>query len=261
MSVNLDWTDFLNRVIVTQSMKRVLDTILHRFLECVVRININNRAIFKRLMTWAKSSKNKHWKWLILFTISQDNWCEDWSYQRKEWLNDNFYQSSQIANCNIFKRRAWFQWTCHKMSLSVDFELEAMLFNESSQMILRAVKVETEQKKILKYINAKRKVSWRERKEKINLYKHESASKMNATLSMISSFLLLSSLLHFSFFLFFALHVTTFMNNLSLHKTWKIELWMLNRWIEDISEINCRNDVTLQELKNRKHQVSSAWKI
>jgi len=45
------------------------------------------------------------------------------------------------------------------MSLSVDFELEAMLFNESSQMILRAVKVETEQKKILKYINAKRKVS------------------------------------------------------------------------------------------------------
>jgi len=43
--------------------------------------------------------------------------------------------------------------------LSVDSELEAMLFDESSQMILRAVKVKTEYKKTLKYINAKGKVS------------------------------------------------------------------------------------------------------
>jgi len=46
-----------------------------------------------------------------------------------------------------------------KTSLSADSELEAMLFDESFQMILRAVKVETEQKKILKYINAKSEVS------------------------------------------------------------------------------------------------------
>lgn len=49
MSVDFDWTDFLNRVIVTQSMKKVLDMILHKFLECVVRIDIDDRAISRRL--------------------------------------------------------------------------------------------------------------------------------------------------------------------------------------------------------------------
>ncbi len=249
MSVNLDRTDFLDRVIVTQSMKKVLDTILRRFLECVVRIDIDDRAISRRSTTWAKSSENEYWKWLTLFTISQDDRCEDWLYQRREWSIDDFYQPSWIVDCNILERRAWFQWTRHETSLDIDFELEAMLFDESFQMILRAVKVETEQKKILKYINAKKKVSWRERKEKIDLYRRASASEMNATLSVISSSLLLFSLLHFSFFSSFALHVATFVNNLSSHKTWKVKLRMLNRWVEDTSEINCRNNVTLQELK------------
>ncbi len=261
MSVNLDRTDFLDRVIVTQSMKKVLDTTLCRSLECVVEINIDDLAISRRFMTWAKSSKNEHWKWLTLFTISQDDQCEDWSYQRRKWLIDSFYRSSQIVGCNILERRAWFQWTRRETSLSVDSELEAMLFNKSSQMILRAAKVETEQKKILKYINAKSEVSWRERKEKIDLYRRESASEMNVTLSVISSSLLLSSFLHFSFFSSFALHVAAFVNDSSSHKTWKIELRMLNRWIEDTSEINCRDNVTLRELKNRRHWTSSAWEI
>ena len=261
MSVDFDWTDFLDRVIITQSMKKVLDSTLCRSLECVVEIDIDDLAISRRFITWAKSSENKHWKWLTLFTISQDDRCEDWSYQRKEWSIDDFYQSSRIIDCNILERRAWFQWTRHETSLSADSELEAMLFNELSQMILRAVKVETEQKKILKYINAKKEVSWRERKEKIDLYRRESASETNATLNVISSSLLLSSFLHFSFFSFFALYVATFVNNSSSHKTWKIELRMLNRWIEDTSEINCKDNVTLRELKNRRHWISSAWKI
>ena len=44
--------------------------------------------------------------------------------------------------------------------------LGAVLFDEPSQMALRAVTRGTEQKKILKYANAKKKVSGRERKEK-----------------------------------------------------------------------------------------------
>ncbi len=51
MSVNLDRTDFLDRVIVTQSMKKVLDTTLCRSLECVVEINIDDLAISRRFMT------------------------------------------------------------------------------------------------------------------------------------------------------------------------------------------------------------------
>ncbi len=51
MSVNLDRTDFLDRVIVTQSMKKVLDTTFRKFLECVVRIDIDDRAISRRSTT------------------------------------------------------------------------------------------------------------------------------------------------------------------------------------------------------------------
>ena len=43
--------------------------------------------------------------------------------------------------------------------------LGAVLFDEPSQMALRAVTRGTEQKKILKYANAKKEVSGRERKE------------------------------------------------------------------------------------------------
>jgi len=51
MSEDLNRTDFLDRVIVTQSMKKVLDTTLCKSLECVVEINIDDLAISRRFMT------------------------------------------------------------------------------------------------------------------------------------------------------------------------------------------------------------------
>lgn len=51
MLVDFDRTDFLDRVIITQSMKKVLDSTLCRSLECVVEIDIDNLAISRRFMT------------------------------------------------------------------------------------------------------------------------------------------------------------------------------------------------------------------
>lgn len=50
-------------------------------------------------------------------------------------------------------------------SLGAGSGLGAVLFDEPSQMALRAVTQGTKQKKILKYANAKKEVSGRERKE------------------------------------------------------------------------------------------------
>lgn len=80
-------------------------------------------------------------------------------------------------------------------SLSAGSELGVVLFDEPSQMTLRAVKLGTEQKKILKYANAKKEVSGRERKEVGSLYRRESGSEMEAALSATSSCHLFSSLL------------------------------------------------------------------
>jgi len=82
--------------------------------------------------------------------------------------------------------------------------LGAVLFDEPSQMILRAAKVETEQKKILKYTNAKGEVSWRGRKEKAGLYRRGSAPETNAALSVTPS-LLLSSLFSLALLFLFIL--------------------------------------------------------
>jgi len=122
-------------------------------------------------------------------------------------------------------------------------------------MILRAAKVETEQKKILKYTNAKGEVSWRGRKEKAGIYRRGSAPETNAALSVTPSALLLSSLLHSSFFSSFALYAAASVNDSSPHKTWKLELRMLNRYT---SGINCRDGVALRGLKNRRHRTSGA---
>lgn len=51
MSVGFDRTDFLDRVIVTQSMKKVLNPALRRPLECVVGIDIDDLAIPRELTT------------------------------------------------------------------------------------------------------------------------------------------------------------------------------------------------------------------
>jgi len=51
MPVGFDRTDFLDRVIVTQPMKKVLDPALCRPLECVVGIDIDDLAIPRRSMT------------------------------------------------------------------------------------------------------------------------------------------------------------------------------------------------------------------
>ena len=45
MPVGLDQTDFLDRVVVTQPMKKVLDPALCRLLECVIRIDIDDFAV------------------------------------------------------------------------------------------------------------------------------------------------------------------------------------------------------------------------
>ena len=45
MPVGLDRTDFLDRVVVTQPMKKVLDPALRRLLECVIRIDIDDFAV------------------------------------------------------------------------------------------------------------------------------------------------------------------------------------------------------------------------
>ena len=66
-------------------------------------------------------------------------------------------------------------------------ELGVGLFDEPSQMVLREDKVETEKKKILKYTNAKGKVSWRGRKEKADLYRRGGAPETNTALSVTPS--------------------------------------------------------------------------
>ena len=150
-----------------------------------------------------------------------------WSYQRRGWSIDGFYRPSQIVGCNILERRAWFQWTRRETSLGAGSGLGAVLFDEPSQMILRAAKVETEQKKILKYTNAKGEVSWRGRKEKAGLYRRGSAPETNAALSVTPSPLLLSSLLHSSSFSSFALNAAASVTDSSPHKTWKVEFCRL----------------------------------
>ena len=45
MSVGLDRTDFLDGVVVTYSMKKVLDSILHRPFEGVIGIDVDGVAI------------------------------------------------------------------------------------------------------------------------------------------------------------------------------------------------------------------------
>ena len=45
MPVGLDRTDFFDRVVVTQPMKKVLDPALRRLLECVIRIDIDEFAV------------------------------------------------------------------------------------------------------------------------------------------------------------------------------------------------------------------------
>ena len=45
MSIDLDRTDFLDRVIVTQPMKKVFDPALRSLLECVIRIDIDDFAV------------------------------------------------------------------------------------------------------------------------------------------------------------------------------------------------------------------------
>ena len=47
MPVGLDRTDFLDRVVVTQPMEKILDPALRRLLECVIRIDIDDFTIFK----------------------------------------------------------------------------------------------------------------------------------------------------------------------------------------------------------------------
>jgi len=51
MLIDLDRINFLNKVIVTQLMKKILNSTLYKFLKCVVRIDINDLAIFKRSTT------------------------------------------------------------------------------------------------------------------------------------------------------------------------------------------------------------------
>lgn len=48
MPVGLDRTDFLDRVVVTQQMKKVLDPALRRLLEYVIRIDIDNFAVHRK---------------------------------------------------------------------------------------------------------------------------------------------------------------------------------------------------------------------
>lgn len=48
MPVGLDRTDFFDRVVVTQLMKKILDPALRRLLEYVIRIDIDNFAIPKK---------------------------------------------------------------------------------------------------------------------------------------------------------------------------------------------------------------------
>ena len=48
MPVGFDRTDFFDRIIVTQSMKKILDSILRRLFECVIKIDIDDFTIFKK---------------------------------------------------------------------------------------------------------------------------------------------------------------------------------------------------------------------
>ena len=45
MPVDLDRTDFLDGVVVTHPMKKVLDSTLHRPFECVIRIDVDGITI------------------------------------------------------------------------------------------------------------------------------------------------------------------------------------------------------------------------
>lgn len=47
MSVDLDRADFFDRIIVTQSMKKILDSAFRRLFECVIKIDIDDFTIFK----------------------------------------------------------------------------------------------------------------------------------------------------------------------------------------------------------------------
>ena len=108
-------------------------------------------------------------------------------------------------------------------NLSVEFELEAMFFDESFQTTLRAIKRKIEQKKILKYASAKKEIDGREKKEHGELYKRESGSEMNAAFNAI--FFVNFSLLIFAFFFFHFLAVlaVTFMNESNFDKTCKVK--------------------------------------
>lgn len=52
--------DFLDKVVVTQLIKKNLDETLYRFFEYAIGININKFAIPKKTIIWAKSSENKY---------------------------------------------------------------------------------------------------------------------------------------------------------------------------------------------------------
>lgn len=47
MLINLDRIDFLNEIVITHSMKKVFNSIYHRSFKCVIKINIDDVAIFK----------------------------------------------------------------------------------------------------------------------------------------------------------------------------------------------------------------------
>ena len=78
-------------------------------------------------------------------------------------------------------------------SLGAGSGLGVMFFDKPFQMALRAVKRGTERKKILKYANAKKEVSGREKREQGSFYKRESGSEMEAAFSATSSCHLFSS--------------------------------------------------------------------
>ena len=47
MLIDLDRTDFLDGVVVTYSIKKVLDSTYHRSFECVIEIDVDDVAIFR----------------------------------------------------------------------------------------------------------------------------------------------------------------------------------------------------------------------
>ena len=266
MSVDLDWTDFLDRVVVAQSMKKVLDLTLRRLLECVIRIDIDDFAVSrKRRSEHNYQRRNIEADWPFSQSLNTiDVKIDDISVEcdRSMVFVDLLkpliviLSSREFDSSRWLVRRVWVLilslepcfWTNHLRWLCGQSN-EGLSRRSPSTQMQRSQWERKKRRKQAVFIGVKVVQKWRRRLVRFLL--------------VISSLFTLATL----FFLLLTLLAAASVNGSSLRKTWKVEFWTLNDWIDDdttemklnvgrfsfakikIIDVKCEKSCTLKKMR------------